>query len=148
MEKIIQLLYLQWTKYLVVVLILLFLTTVNGNCQTNTGKNERALLVVGNKVADSSVISILKDEFTKTGKLRTNTHGMSVQKFTYSMFALGKNIRNTVYDSMMPKEMKELIHDEKINYRFVNIEGVTFINSNNETIIPLIDTVKVKFLYP
>ncbi|MDA3865663.1 MAG: hypothetical protein PF489_02810 [Salinivirgaceae bacterium] len=148
MEKIIQLLYLQWKSYLSVLLIFSFMPAINGNCQTNTKINEETFLVVGNKVADSSVISILKTEFTKTGKLRTNKPGMSVKQFTYSMFTLGKNIRNTVYDSMMPKQMKELVHDEKVNYRFVNIEGVTFINSNNETIIPLIDTVKVKFLYP
>lgn len=106
------------------------------------------LLIVGEKVVDTSVIELSKRTFKNYNKLTTNANDYYVSQYTYSMFALGRNIRETIYDSMFPTKMKEALRDNKTNYRYINIEGVKFKNKNKQEILPLIDTVKIKFLYP
>lgn len=105
-------------------------------------------LMIGDIAVDSVVMKMGRAQLVAKNKLTTNQKGFSVHEFTYSMFALGSSVREVVKDSMFPIKMKNAILDREINYRYINIESVQLINKNKDVILPQIDTVKIKFLYP
>lgn len=111
-------------------------------CQKDT------VIMLGKKKVCSEKIQLTKNNFLKSGKITVNQPGCSVSQFTYSMFSLGSSIRKTVYDSMFPAAMKKMVRNPKINYRYINLEGVQIKIPGGQLIAPKVDTVKVKFIYP
>lgn len=124
----------------------LFLSFIAGNLYAQDEALE-TLIIIGNKQVDTSIIEVSKSDFLSVGKIKTNQKGRSVNSYNFSMFALGNSIKCAVNDSMFTTKLREAVLDEKINYRYINIEGVQIIDKDGNISIPKVDTVKVKFIY-
>ncbi|ALO13722.1 hypothetical protein L21SP5_00040 [Salinivirga cyanobacteriivorans] len=105
------------------------------------------LILLGDKPVKAREIEMTKKAFLKTGKINVNQKGCTVDQYTYSMFALGNNIRATVHDSLIPEKLKRAVLDKRINYRYINLEGIVIRHGDDDLFIPEIDTIKVKFVY-
>lgn len=105
-------------------------------------------LMIGDRIVDSVVMEMGRSQLVNKNKFSTSKRGVTVMEFTYSMFALGSSVKETVRDSMFPSKMKDAILDRKINYRHINIESVKLVDKNKNILLPKIDTLKIKFLYP
>lgn len=120
---------------------------VNFNYCFSQNESVDTLIVLGKIKVDTSQISMSKTDFLNNGKIKTNLKGLSVNSYKFSMFALGNSIKCTVNDSMFTTKLREAVLNEGINYRYINIEGVTLINRSGKITVPKVDTVKVKFKY-
>jgi hypothetical protein len=109
--------------------------------------DNETLIVIGDRKVDTFQIELSKNDFLKAGKIKTNQKGWSVNSYNFSMFALGNSIRCEVSDSMYSTKLRESVENKKINYRYINIEGVKVIDKEGNISMPKIDTVKVKFIY-
>lgn len=110
--------------------------------------NDSIDLMIGDRIVDSVVMEMGRKQLVTKSKFSTSKKGVTVMQFTYSMFALGSRVKETVNDSMFPEKMKNAILDRKINYRHINIESVKLIDKSKNILLPNIDTLKIKFLYP
>jgi hypothetical protein len=119
---------------------------IGSSCLFGQEKTD-TLIVIGQIQVDTTIIHLTKKAFLDEGKIKTNQKGVSVKSYNFSMFALGNSIKCFVNDSMYNTKMREAILNKKINYRFINIEGITLIDKAGNTIKPEVDTVKVKFKY-
>jgi hypothetical protein len=130
-------------KHLITSIIIMLIT----NCSFSQSAPKDTLLVLGEVDIDTSIVKISKSDFLKNGKIKTNFKGVSVNSYNFSMFALGNSLRCAVNDSMFTTKLREAVLNRDINYRFINIEGVTLIDRTGKITVPKIDTVKVKFKY-
>lgn len=120
---------------------------INFNYSFSQNESIDTLIVLGKIKVDTSQISISKMDFLKSGKIKTNLKGLSVNSYKFSMFALGNSIKCAVNDSMLTTKLREAVLNKGVNYRYINIEGVTLIDRSGKISSPKVDTVKVKFKY-
>ena len=145
MQLIIALSHTIFTYLSIVFLFPLFV--INASAQNND-KTQEIRIIVGDTEVAKDEIKMTKNTFLKPGKIRVNKKGSSVDSYSYSMFSLGSKIRRTVNDSMFSTELRKAVKNNDINYRYINLEGVKIRSRNGNIISPIIDTVKVKFIYP
>ena len=117
------------------------------DAQTKDTCPKDTVIVLGEKEIRTSEVKMTKRAFLSNGKIDVNHKDCSVEQYTYSMFALGNNIRQNVQDSLLPTQMKNAVLDNRINYRYINLEGITIRRKDGSITTPVIDTVKVKFVY-
>ncbi len=129
------------------IVFLVSLFTIESDAQNNEINGE-IHTIVGNREVTKNEIEMTKNTFLKPGKLSVNQKGCSVESYTFSMFSLGAKIRETVKDSMFSTELRNAVRNKNINYRYINLEGIKIRSRNGEIISPVVDTVKVKFIYP
>lgn len=129
------------------IVFLLSLFVIDAGAQ-NSDENRETMIIIGDQEVAKDEIKMTKNAFLKPGKVRVNKKGSSVESYSYSMFSLGSKIRRTVNDSMFSTELRKAVKNSNINYRYINLEGIKVRTRNGDIISPIVDTVKVKFIYP
>lgn len=129
------------------IFLIVSLTALTLKAQQSDSLPKDTLVLLGGKPVKAREIEMTKKAFLKTGKIDVNQKGCTVDQYSYSMFALGSNIRATVRDSLIPEKLKRAILNKHINYRYINIDGIIIRNGDDNLFIPEIDTIKVKFVY-
>ncbi len=129
-------------------LLFFLLAALTSEAQKADSIPKDTLVVLGGKTVETQELEMTKNAFLKTGGIDVNQKGCAVEQYTYSMFALGNNIRETVHDSLFPQKLKNAVLNKSINYRYINIEGIIIRYNDDKRTAPDIDTIKVKFIYP
>ena len=137
--------FLTFEKMMKIFYTLIFIVTL---AQTSySQKNIDTVGVIGGVLLNKRNVEISKKTFLNEGKITTNIKGVHVKKFNYSLFTLGRSATGVVYGSVFTNELIKYVSNKQLNYRYVNFEDITFVDSIGNIFYPKIITVKIKFKY-